>query len=230
MKKRSYLVALLLSLFTGFLGFDRFYLGKIGTGCLKLLLTFIFGVGLIWWIIDIFYLLYDKQTDINGDKLEGSDKVDPTMLAMLSIWGLNRFYLRQTGLGIAKWGLIFGGIIIMIIGVSTKTNAVAIIGFLIIISFYLWNIVDIYLLLTNKIKDGVGRPIEADTKRYQTAALLFGITFGFWGFDRFYLGHRSIGMLKLFTFGMCGMWVALDLILIILNALRDENNNVLIQD
>ena len=45
---KSWMVALLLSVFLGFLAVDRFYMGRIGLGILKLL----FGFG-IWWIIDI---------------------------------------------------------------------------------------------------------------------------------------------------------------------------------
>ena len=49
-KKKTHLVALLLSIFLGELGIDRFYLGMIGTGILKLITLGCFGV---WWLIDI---------------------------------------------------------------------------------------------------------------------------------------------------------------------------------
>ena len=45
---RDWLVALLLSIFVGSLGVDRFYLGKVGTGILKLVTLGGFGV---WWLI-----------------------------------------------------------------------------------------------------------------------------------------------------------------------------------
>lgn len=48
---KNFLVALLLSIFLGNLGIDRFYLGHIGLGIAKLLLCWLtFG---IWWIIDV---------------------------------------------------------------------------------------------------------------------------------------------------------------------------------
>ena len=49
-KRKSWLTALLLSIIVGSLGIDRFYLGYIGTGILKLITFGGFGV---WWLIDV---------------------------------------------------------------------------------------------------------------------------------------------------------------------------------
>lgn len=59
----------ILSLFLGVLGVDRMYVGKIGTGVLKLLLTFV-GIGFIWWIIDLLLIIGDMFTDSKGRKLK----------------------------------------------------------------------------------------------------------------------------------------------------------------
>lgn len=69
--KRDWLVALLLSIFLGVLGVDRFYLGKVGTGILKLLLNLLtfFTFGLIWVVIDIILIATKKLTDKEGLKL-----------------------------------------------------------------------------------------------------------------------------------------------------------------
>ena len=49
-EQKDFLVALLLSIFLGQLGVDRFYMGYIGTGILKLIT--LGGCG-IWWLIDL---------------------------------------------------------------------------------------------------------------------------------------------------------------------------------
>ena len=50
---KSPTTALLLSIFLGGLGVDRFYLGRVGLGLGKLLTAGGFGV---WWLIDIFLI------------------------------------------------------------------------------------------------------------------------------------------------------------------------------
>ena len=56
----------MLSVIVGTLGVDRFYLGKIGTGILKLI-TF-GGLG-VWTIIDIILIAIKKLDDKEGLKL-----------------------------------------------------------------------------------------------------------------------------------------------------------------
>lgn len=56
-KKINWVLCLVMSILFGGLGVDRFVMGKVGTGILKLFVTFItfFGVlgGWIWWLVDV---------------------------------------------------------------------------------------------------------------------------------------------------------------------------------
>lgn len=64
---KEWLVALLLSLLLGGLGIDRFYLGYIGLGVLKLLT--LGGCG-IWSIIDLIMIAMNKIPDAQGRPLK----------------------------------------------------------------------------------------------------------------------------------------------------------------
>ncbi|ALD65579.1 membrane protein [Arthrobacter sp. LS16] len=65
------MAAWLLSWFLGGLGIDRFYLGKIGTGILKLITLGGFG---IWLIVDIILILAGGMRDKYGYRLAGYEK------------------------------------------------------------------------------------------------------------------------------------------------------------
>jgi hypothetical protein len=52
-------------------------------------------------------------------------------------------------------------------------------------------------------------------------ALLLSIFLGYFGVDRFYTGHVGTGIAKLLTFGGCGIWALIDLILYAMNSVKD---------
>jgi TM2 domain-containing membrane protein YozV len=66
MPKKDWMTALLLSIFLGGLGVDRFYLGYTGLGILKLLTCA--GLG-IWGLIDIILIATGKMKDAQGNEL-----------------------------------------------------------------------------------------------------------------------------------------------------------------
>ena len=60
---KDWIVTVLLSLFVGVLGIDRFYLGYTGLGILKLIT--IGGLG-IWALIDLILVIMNRIPDANG--------------------------------------------------------------------------------------------------------------------------------------------------------------------
>jgi TM2 domain-containing membrane protein YozV len=64
--EKNWWVALLLSAFAGFVGADRFYLGRGDLGVLKLITL---GGFVMWWLFDLVLLLSGGMKDVYGRKV-----------------------------------------------------------------------------------------------------------------------------------------------------------------
>lgn len=81
-KAKSFRTVWFIAVFGGWLGIDRFYLGHIGTGVLKLLGLGWYG---IWWSVDMIRLLRGRQADKNGVLVEDRDNFRPVAVVISTV-------------------------------------------------------------------------------------------------------------------------------------------------
>ncbi|MCL2680352.1 MAG: TM2 domain-containing protein [Coriobacteriia bacterium] len=110
--QKSFLATWLLSMILGSWGADRFYLGKIGTGVLKLLTAG--GLG-IWYIVDLVIVLAGNTTDKNGLALEGYEENKKTAWIVTAI-----YFSASIVLGIIL-GLAYASVLVALLDTGAFT-------------------------------------------------------------------------------------------------------------
>ena len=213
--------------FLGFLGLDRFYLGKLATGLLKALT--LGGLG-IWWFLDLFLYLTRQPLDANKDIVKGYNEkytfVYGAITTLCGFLGLHYLYIGLFHLFITR--IVFGLLIYVfyLTGVVLKEGIFINISFIFIFINIIWYLVDLYMALGGRVtKTATGQELLALKERCQSLCIIFSLFTGFIGMDRFYLGNRMTGLIKLFTFGFFILGWIVDFTLSILNAHKDINGN-----
>jgi len=139
---RSRSTTFLLSYFLGIFGVDRFYLGQPALGILKLITCGGFG---LWYFVDLVLLSLNIVKDSEGKALlppptspnatlNGNHVLVAAVFA--GQFGVDRFLLGQTGLGVIKL-VTCGG-------------------------FGIWQIIDTLLIATGSIRDAQGNGLRWD--------------------------------------------------------------------
>jgi len=124
----------------------------------------------------------------------------------LGLFGIDRFYLGYTGLGVVKL-LTCGGLGI-------------------------WALVDVILIGIGNVKDAQGQPLQREASigtpaKDQSTTFLLSMFLGGFGVDRFYLGQTGLGIAKLLTCGGLGIWSIIDTVLTGIGAQKDVGGNSL---
>ncbi len=83
------------------------------------------------------------------------------------------------------------------------------------------------------LKSKSPKPIESSSEKAEgkdwIITLILCWLLGTFGIHRFYTGHIGIGVIQLLTFGGCGIWTLVDLVMIVTSKFKDSDGNLLVK-
>ena len=113
------------------------------------------------------------------------------------------------------------GLLTMALGGIVMLNAA-------IASVAIVSVTGVFLLLAGAAQIVLGFQAEGTGPKVLTCLLgALSILLGCFGVDRFYLGYVGLGILKLVTLGVFGIWTLIDIILIAAGKMKDADGNAL---
>jgi TM2 domain-containing membrane protein YozV len=246
-------VAQCLSLYLGYLGLDRFYLGDVGGGIAKLL-TF-GGLG-VWWIADVVRLAMLRATDARGWHVPPRSPIVWAWMPLLSggvlawvpplhAWlrSHDPVHRRLTiGLAAVCWvPIVLAGMDPAADAAPTQTPEPTVLGTIAASSALV--LVVFAVATAYRLRDaafdlapGPAGRRQADTgeplsDKRQLVAGLLGILFGWLGAGRFYVGDTRTALrqlvVTLLTCGLGGLWGMVDGVDLLLNGGYDAQGRKL---
>lgn len=202
-----------------------------------ILVTALCAIGnLIWYYADLFRLCYAEETDADDLPLSGSQDRDKAVFLWLFLstggMGIHQFYLRNTIRGMAEFTLFY--LSMLFVGLSAYFGSadmkmiLAILAGVFAFSLFVMLIVDILQFLHRSLPIPAPLDFQSDRPKSRVNALLLNLWGGYLGLDRYYLGYKTIALLKFFTFGGFLIWNIMDAIFLYSGSLKDAEGKELV--
>lgn len=192
-------------------------------------------VNLIWYYSDFMNLAYDNTLDKTGENLKYHDKRVPAIFYWLLITsgatGLHNYYMRQTIRGLIESCLFVLVIVtaaaMFLITPGAGRNIMLIACAVLTLGLVIMVLFDFVSALTGYYPQ-TGFVFEEEPVKSRVSGLILNLFGGFLGFDRFYLGYKISGFIKLLSIGGIIIFQLIDMILLYAGWMKDSEGQQLL--